>query len=418
MVVEIASRWTFKGIVGDGENWKKYQESYGEEVTKEQRREVEKMLGCGDGSAGFARYVCLDCGEEKCISFSCKSRVCSGCGKVYADEWSERLASRLLKVTHRHMTMTVPSELWGILEGNAEWRKVLFEAADATLQAVMKNRPGMVVTLHPYGKDLKVNYHVHVLVPEGGMDEKGRWKAQSFINYEKLRKVWQYEILTRLGRVMPESLENKRLINELFMRYKKGFYVNGEPKVKDGRGIGRYIGRYLRHPAIADSRIVSYDGQEVTFSYHERDKGHKVNRKKTLPVLAFMHGVIRHIPPRQFKMVRYYGIYAPRKQALVKQLLKRMGSLLGRVVSSVSWRARRQRDFQEDPLRCPRCASTEMVLFSLTLPWGGQLRTIGGWSWLFARGDLIDIPLQQPDQTLTQSESLPFQDSFDFPAAA
>ncbi|MEM7132284.1 MAG: transposase [Chloroflexota bacterium] len=55
-------------------------------------------------------------------------------------------------------------------------QQVLFEATDATIKKVMKNQSGVVVTLHPYGKDLKVNYHVHVLVPEGGMDEKGRWK--------------------------------------------------------------------------------------------------------------------------------------------------------------------------------------------------------------------------------------------------
>ena len=36
---------------------------------------------------------------------------------------------------------------------------------------------------------------------------------------------------------MPEENEYIKLINELFMRYKKGFYVNAEPKVKDGGGV-------------------------------------------------------------------------------------------------------------------------------------------------------------------------------------
>ena len=298
-------QWTFKAIVADGDNWESDQAEYAEEVTADQKREVEKMLECGDESNGFATYICLDCGEAKRVGFSCKSRVCSSCGKVYADEWAEELAGRLFNVTHRHITMTVASELWPKLEADETSRKVLFEAADATLKGVMKNNPGIVVTLHPYGKDLKVNYHVHALLTEGGLDEEGHWQAQSYISYAKLRMIWQYEVLTRRCGVLPVTQENKALIDQLFVKYPKGFYVNGEPKVKDGKGVGRYIGRYscpdkfcpsrrgiplwvpvagrhkalplhgqnfsgylyLRHPAIADSRIVADDGAAVTIVY-------------------------------------------------------------------------------------------------------------------------------------------------------
>jgi len=96
-------QWTFKEIVADGDNWERYQAEYAGEVTADQRSEVAKMLGCGDVSKGFATYLCLDCGATKRVGFSCKSRVCSSCGKVYADEWAEALAGRLLNVTHRHM---------------------------------------------------------------------------------------------------------------------------------------------------------------------------------------------------------------------------------------------------------------------------------------------------------------------------
>lgn len=274
-----------------------------------------------------------------------------------------------------------------------------------------------MVTLHPYGKDLKVNYHLHVLVTEGGMDNRGEWRAQSFINYKALRRVWQYEVLTRLRAVMPEEIEMKRLINELFTRYPKGFYVHAEPKVKDGRGIARYIGRYLRHPAIADSRIVAYGGGQVTFTYKEQVNGQKVRREQSLPVLAFIHGVIRHIPPKQFKMVRYYGLYAPRKQAAVKQLMKQIGNMLGRAVRHLSWRGRRMREFNQDPLTCVQCGSTDMVLFSLTVPCAGRMITLGGWPWLFARGDLIDTPTQLPE-TSAEPRALPFQIPFVFPVAA
>jgi hypothetical protein len=380
--------WTFKRIVQDGDNWARYQEAYGEQVTAHQIGEVEKMLGCRDEKNGFATYMCLECGETERVPFSCKSRVCSSCGKVHAEEWAEELASRMYNVTHRHITMTVPEALWGEFEREEGWRKVLFEGANVTLRKVMGVEPGIVVVLHPYGKDLKVNYHVHVLVTEGGLDEEGEWQARPYISYRGLRKVWQYEVLTRLRKLMPSNGETKRLIDQLFGEHRRGFYVHAKPRVQDGEGVSRYIGRYIRHPAIADRRIVGYDGERVTFTY----EGHNGQRQeRQMPVLAFIHGVVRHIPPKQFKMVRYYGLYAPRKASRVRELMEQIGQAMGRVVRRLSWRKRIQRDFGRDPLTCPRCGSQEMALYSLTFRCRGRLVTIGGMDWLFERGALTEL---------------------------
>jgi hypothetical protein len=264
---DATERWTFKAIVDDGDNWERCKEVYEGELTDHQKAEVEKMLGCGDPENGFATFMCLECGEMVRVSFSCKSRVCSSCGKVHADEWSKQLSGRMFNVTHRHITFTVPDELWPVLERKPEWRKEMFRAANRTLRKVMKSEPGIVMVMHPYGKDLKVNYHLHVLVTEGGINEAGEWKSQTFISYRALRKVWQYEFLTGLRAVMPSTPENKRLIDRMFRKHSKGFYVHAEPRVESGDGVSRYIGRYIRHPAIADARIVAYDGETVTFYY-------------------------------------------------------------------------------------------------------------------------------------------------------
>lgn len=120
-----------------------------------------------------------------------------GCGKVHSDEWAQQLSSRLFNVVHRHITFTVPAELWSHFEQHPEWRGVLFEGANATLRKVMRTEPGIAVVLHPYGKDMKANYHLHVLVTEGGLDEQGRWQDQPYLSYKGLRKIWQYEVLSR-----------------------------------------------------------------------------------------------------------------------------------------------------------------------------------------------------------------------------
>src|SRR5579859_1467232 len=385
--------WTVKDIVQDGDNWVRYQHAYAGQVSAHQVAEVEKMLACGDPAHGFATYICLKCGETVRVCFSCKSRVCSRCGKVYADEWAQQLTSRMFNVTHRHITFTLPAALWPILETEPVWRKELFGAANRTLRKVLSSEPGIVMVLHPYGKDLKVNYHVHVLVTEGGLTAAGAWESQAFLNYVALRKIWQYECLTALRAVMPKTAETAQLIDPLFRTYPKGFYVHAEPRVEEAQGISRYIGRYIRHPAIADARIVAYDGTTVTFFYEDHEG---VRHEQTWPVLVFIHGVVRHIPPKQFKMVRYFGLYAPRKAAKVQALLQHIGQMVGRVVRRLNWRSRIQRDFDHDPLRCPRCGGTDMVVYSLTVRSEGQLKTIGGLQWLFKRGILRETDVALP----------------------
>jgi len=67
------------------------------------------------------------------------------------------------------------------------------------------------------------------------------------------------------------------------VRYPNGFYVNAESKMDDAYKAARYIGRYIARPAIAESRIQSYDGRTVTFSYEDHATGE--TKLKRLPVL-------------------------------------------------------------------------------------------------------------------------------------
>jgi hypothetical protein len=52
------------------------------------------MLRCRDPKYGFLTYKCPNCGEVKTIPLTCKSRVCTSCGKKHADEWAEKLPEK------------------------------------------------------------------------------------------------------------------------------------------------------------------------------------------------------------------------------------------------------------------------------------------------------------------------------------
>ncbi len=78
--------------------------------------------------------------------------------------------------------------------------------------------------------------------------------------------------------------------------------------MKDGQGIGRYIGRYLRHPAIANERIKGYEEQEVIISYDKGKKGKRRQVKKRLPVGGYGAILSKSALARQDDNHRWLGM--------------------------------------------------------------------------------------------------------------
>src|SRR5690606_37173179 len=100
----------------------------------------------------------------------------------------------------------------------------------------------------------------------------------------------------------------KQMVDQLYQRYKQGFYVNAEQRMKDARKAAKYIGRYLARPAIAEYRIVHYDGEKVHFWYEDHQTGKRVD--EVVPVFQFLYDLLQHIPPKHFRMVGRYGLYS------------------------------------------------------------------------------------------------------------
>lgn len=63
-----------------------------------------------------------------------------------------------------------------------------------------------------------------------------------------------------------------------------------------------YISRYAKRAIISDRKLVSYDGEKVTFA----TKTKKLTKRITLPKADFIKRVFRHTPPK-YKTTRFYG---------------------------------------------------------------------------------------------------------------
>ena len=73
-----------------------------------------------------------------------------------------------------------------------------FRAIQKTFSSMKKKpiTPGVIGVVHPFGKDIKFNPHVHNIVTEGGFDKSGNFvQLGQYMPYDLIHKVWQNEVL-------------------------------------------------------------------------------------------------------------------------------------------------------------------------------------------------------------------------------
>jgi len=271
------------------------------------------------------------------------------------------------------MVFTIPEELRIYFRKDRKRLSILPRIAYDVLKRYFhgmnkkeKFTPGLVSVIHTFGRDLKWNPHVHLLLTEGAMGLQTEWKQYNYFHYERLRKSWQKGLLDALSKTIKErKKEYSRLRNKLYAVYTNGFYVYGERVVKNSKAAMKYVGRYTGRPAIANSRIVKYDGKTVTYYCDNKETGK--GEEITVSVFEFMKKVVIHIADRGFKMIRYYGIYAQKRKEKCK-VLKMVHEKIKEIQKKYkSWRKRLQMSFGDDPLVCRKCG-IEMELMDIVYP--------------------------------------------------
>lgn len=326
---------------------------------------VTKMIHCGEPAYGGAMYGCPHCGELKFVPFRCKSRFCPSCGNKYNQMRSFHMSCKLISCVHRHCVFTIPEELRSYFLKDRSLLNCLFQAVrDVVLRMFAKMNksenftPGFICVLHTFGRDLKWNPHIHALISEGATGNITPWRIVKHFDYTFLRNAFRKVLLDLLTEKLGPSF--KKIKNEMYTKHTDGFYVRAKPNPCTPDITLKYISRYLGRPVIATSRIDNYDGENVTFHY-TRHEDHKTIQE-CIPALDFIQRLIIHIPEKHFKMLRYYGIYA--KHHIQEKNLRKCISLekQGFLRSLLDWRNSILLSFGYDPLHCPKCKTSMLVL--------------------------------------------------------
>jgi hypothetical protein len=177
--------------------------------------------------------------------------------------------------------------------------------------------------------------------------------------------MWKYQIITLLrnafkqGKLQPypeakHHFRNLTTFNKWLDRhYQKTWNVFLQKTQQGAKQTVQYLGKYLKKPPLAETKINAYDGTNVTFTF--LDHHTKSYRKKTLPVADFIKALIMHIPDRYFRMIRYYGFLANRVRTHYLTILNHEQD--PNQSSYLSYLKRFMKAFGTNPLQC-RCGTS------------------------------------------------------------
>lgn len=125
-----------------------------------------------------------------------------------------------------------------------------------------------------------------------------------------------------------------------------------------------YVIRYTGRPAMAQSRILNYDGEFITFYYERHEDGKRI--EETVHAFEFIKKLIIHIPNEHFKVIRYYGIYA-KKHKHSSKIFKMLSQTQIEIRQQLrKWRLSIELSFGYDPAKCS-CGNF-MIFFKLVIP--------------------------------------------------
>lgn len=329
-------------------------------------------MSCKNKIRGYKKYKCSNdkCGSIKIIPHTCKSKLCSSCGKKATAIWIAKQNNILPNTEWQHITFTMPSELWDLFWLNRDLLNQITKlAADCilTIAGKLDVVPAIFTALHTFGRDLKRNIHVHLSTTRIGLHKNLKKTKKLFFKQQALMRMWKYRVIKlfkSLNLKLPSSLtktfnSSYHFHDFLNSLYHKDWMVFCQKASSNHYANVNYLGRYVKRPPIADSKLKHYDGNNVIFKYLD----HKTNTylESSFSVFDFIARLIQHIPDVNFRMIRYYGVLANRvRSKLLPILYKFLGQTEKGQFILPSYSSLLISNFNRNPMVCSKC-NTHMI---------------------------------------------------------
>jgi len=363
-----------------------YREIHGAEMPLRHLRVMRAVEICRTAELGGHIDQCDHCGQQRISYNSCRNRHCPKCQSLEKERWLEARKKDLLPTSYFHLVFTLPEGLRPLaLRNQKVIYDLLFKAVSQTLIELAKDPKylgaeiGFIALLHTWSQTLIDHPHLHCIVTGGGLSLGGRQWVSSrksfFIPYKVLSRLFRGKFLDGLKKVYEagklkfsgqvEPLKEAATFQEFLTDlYQQEWVAYCKPSLKRTEQVLEYLGRYTRRVALSNDRLVSLEGNQVTFRWRDSADGNKI-KGKSLGVFEFIRRFLLHVLPDRFVKIRHYGLLSNRGR---KIKLQRCQKLLGVPIKEESeespketWQDLLTRLTGIDPRVCPFCGQGKMI---------------------------------------------------------
>jgi hypothetical protein len=303
----------------------------------QQLKAFRALQNCRTAALGGHLDACPQCGFQAISYNSCRNRHCPKRQAQARERWLAAREQELLPTSYFHVVFTVPHELNLLaLDNPRPFYHLLFTATAATLLEIAADPQhlgaeiGILSILHTWGQNLLAHPHIHCVIPAGGISpDHSRWVHPRcpgfFLPVKVLSRVFRGKFIAGLKRLYRRkqlrcagpsaALANEKQFRELLRRlHRQDWVVYAKPAFGGPRQVLRYLGRYTHRVAISNHRLVSFEGERVTFRWKDYAHGSKT-RQMTLTATEFLRRFFLHVLPKGFVRIRHFGFLGNRFRA-------------------------------------------------------------------------------------------------------
>jgi hypothetical protein len=299
-----------------------YLDRFGNTMLPSHRRAFGDIQQCRTEALGGHVAQCDHCAHLRYAYHSCKNRSCPKCQKTDQENWLEKRRQELLPVPYFHLVFTLPKELRSLLWSHQRiLYAILIKAACHSLAKLatdpryLGGRIGVVAVLHTWTRALLYHPHVHCLVPAGGLSADGKYWLPARNDF-----LVPVRALSLIFRAQFIELARKALPGVTFPEtvWQTSWVVYCRPTPQRTQKVLDYLARYILRVAITNARILSVANGKISFRY--KDSREHCWKTATLPASDFIHRFLRHVLPKRFHKVRYYGFLSPKNRYQLTQI--------------------------------------------------------------------------------------------------
>ena len=375
-----------------GNAWRQAHQGH---ISLGQLKVMSAIEACRSVALGGHVLRCTSCEHQQIAYNSCRNRHCPKCQGSAAHRWLEARQADLLPVEYYHLVFTLPAPIRALAYSNPSViYAILFRAVAETLRTIAADpkhlgaRVGFTLVLHTWGSAMTHHPHVHGIVPGGGLSLDGeRWvhcRPGFFLPIPVLSCLFRRLFLERLSHAYQagelkffgecQSLADTKAFWDWLKPLRKiNWVAYAKPPFAGPEQVLAYLSRYTHRVAIANSRLLKFNDQGVTFKWKDyRAKPQFRNKIMTLKTDEFIRRFLIHVLPSGFHRIRHYGLLANSSR---RDNLKRARELLiaktddedanenGAIENTKS-----QQDEVSEPVQatyiCPDCGSPMVIIES------------------------------------------------------